>query len=57
MKKYKVRFNCSSFCDVVVLAKDKDDALFEAMLIAQCPQNEMEFCEFLKIEKFDKIQN
>lgn len=57
MKKYKVRMNCSSFHDVVVIAKNKTDAINEAQIISQCPQNGMEFGEFLEVEDGDEPEN
>ena len=57
MKKYKIRMNCSSFHDVVVKAKNKTEAITEAQIIAQCPQNGMEFGEFLEIEENDEPEN
>ena len=57
MKKYKIRMNCSSFCDVVVVANNEDEAKNEAYTIAQCPQNGMEFGEFLEIKECDKPEN
>ena len=57
MKKYKVRMNCSSFADVVVEAKSKEDAISEAYNHCQCPQNGMEFGEFLPVEEGDEVEN
>lgn len=57
MKKYKVRMNCSSFCDVVVEAKNKEEATDEAYKHCQCPQNGMEFGEFLEVEADDEVEN
>lgn len=55
MKKYKVRVQCVSYQDVVVLAPNKEKAKELAVHHAQCPQNDMEFCEFLPLEKWDKV--
>jgi len=49
--------NCISFHDVVVEAKNEDEAKKEAQIIAQCPQNGMEFGEFLPVEDDDEIDN
>ena len=57
MKKYKIRMNCSSFQDVVVEAKNKVDAITEAELHCTCPQNGMEFGEFLEVEEEDEPEN
>ena len=56
MKKYKVRMNCSSFHDVVVEASSKEEAKDKAISHAQCPQNGMEFGEFLPVEKDDEVE-
>ena len=55
--KYKIRFNCSSFHDVTVEAKNKEEALQEAENIAQCPSNGMEFGEFLEATEEDNVEN
>ena len=55
--KYKIRMNCSSFHDVVIKAKNKKEAIEEAEIIAQCPQNGMEFCEFLEVDENDEAEN
>ena len=57
MKTYKIRMNCSSFHDVVVKARNKEDAISEAYIVALCPQNGMEFGEFLEIEEGDEVDN
>lgn len=57
MKLFKIRFDCSSFHDVVVEAKDKEEALSIAQNIVQCPQNGMEFGEWLDIEEGDEPEN
>lgn len=57
MKKYKVRMNCSSFDDVVVEAENKDEAKDIALVHANCPQNGMEFAEFLDVEDGDEPIN
>ena len=57
MKKYKIIMNCSSFCDVVVEAKNREEAISEAELHCNCPQNGMEFGEFLEVEENDEITN
>ena len=57
MKKYKVRMNCSSFHDVVVEAKNTMEAITEAQIVAQCPQNGMVFGEFLEVEEGDEVNN
>jgi len=53
MKKYKIRMECSSFCDIVVEANSKDEAKGRAYDIALCPQNGFEFGEFLPLEEGD----
>ena len=53
MKIYKLRFNCSSFQDIVVRAKSKKQARAIAQNIVKCPQDGMEFWEFLSIENGD----
>lgn len=57
MKKYKVRLNCASFVDVVVVASSEQEAISEALILAQCPQNGLEFGEFLEVEKDDEREN
>lgn len=57
MKKYKVRMDCSSFDDVVVLANSEKEAKELAQIYCQCPQNGMEFAEFLPVGKEDKPRN
>jgi hypothetical protein len=57
MRKYKVRMDCSSFEDVVVLANSEKEAKELAQIYCQCPQNGMEFTEFLPVEKGDKPRN
>jgi len=57
MKKYKVRMNCLSFHDVVVLAKNKEEAKDRAFHLSQCPQGGMEFGEFLPVEEGDEPEN
>lgn len=57
MEKYKIRMNCSSFHDVVVKAENKEEAKREAEVHAQCPQNGMEFAEFLEVEEGDEPEN
>ena len=47
MKKYLIRMNCSSFQDVAVEANTKEEAKDKAYSEAHCPQNGMEFGEFL----------
>lgn len=47
MKIYKIRFNCASFQDVVVEAKNEEDAKNKGKALVQCPQFGMEFSEFL----------
>lgn len=54
---YKVRLNCSSFHDVVVRAKNKEEAKQEALTISTCPQNGMEFGEFLPVDEGDEPEN
>ena len=54
-KKFKVRMNCISFVDLVILAKNKKEAREQAEKSAICPQDDMEFVEFLEVEKNDKI--
>ena len=51
MKRYKIRMNCSSFHDIVVEAKNETEAKTEAWNIAVCPQNGMEFGEFLEVDE------
>jgi hypothetical protein len=53
--KYKLRFNCSSFHDVVVEANNKKEAIQIGYTKAQCPQNGMEFAEFLDVEDDDEV--
>lgn len=57
MKKtiYKIRMECTSFHDVVVEAENEEEAKDEAYLHSQCPQNGMEFGEFLMPEEGDEI--
>jgi len=55
MKHYKVRMNCSSFCDIVVVASNEDQAREYAEQVANCPQNGMEFGEFLEVEDSDIV--
>lgn len=57
MKIYKIRMNCVSFHDIVVEANSKQEAKEKAETIAQCPQNGMEFGEFLEVEEGDEPQN
>ena len=57
MKKYKLRMECTSFHDIVVEAKNKEEAISEAYLHCQCPQNGMEFGEFLEVETDDEVEN
>jgi len=57
MKIYKVRMNCSSFVDVVVRAENKQEAITEAQIYAECQQNGMEFGEFLEVESDDEPVN
>ncbi len=57
MRKYKVRMNCSSFQDIVVNANNKEEAIEEAQRFAQCPQNGMEFGEFLEVEDGEGAEN
>jgi hypothetical protein len=58
MKKFKIRLNCTGFTDVVVEAADKESAKFEAQRVASnCNNGEWEFCEFLKVEKDEEIEN
>ena len=58
MKKFKIRLNCCSFVDVVVRAKNKEEAMSEANRVAEsCPQNGLEFGEFLEVEKDDEVEN
>ena len=54
-KKYKVRMDCTSFHDIVVLAKNEEEAKEKAGLVAQCPQHGMEFNEFLDVEEGDEV--
>lgn len=49
--------NCASFHDIVVRANNEEEAKDQANIIAQCPQNGMEFGEFLKVEKGDEVEN
>ena len=57
MKLYKVRMNCTSFDDVVVRAKSKEEAKEQAEIYSQCPQEGMEFGEFLEVEEGDEPEN
>jgi len=52
-KIYKVRLNCASFVDVVVVAHNEKEAKEIALNSAQCPNNGLEFGEFLEVEKED----
>ena len=54
-KKFKIRMNCISFQDLVILADNKKQARKEAEKAASCPQNDMEFGEFLDVEEGDKV--
>ena len=54
-KKYKIRMNCSSFHDVIVMATTKKEAKEKAFDQSRCPQNGMEFGEFLEVEDGDEI--
>ena len=54
-KKFKVRMNCICFDDVVVLAENKKEAREIAEKHAQCPQGDMEFCEFLDVEDSEGV--
>ncbi len=56
MKKFKVRMNCISFEDIVVLAENEQGARALAEKHCQCPQADMEFGEFLNVEDWDKVQ-
>ena len=49
--------NCSSFQDIVVKADSKEEAKSEAQRLCQCPQNGMEFGEFLPVEREDEPEN
>ena len=55
MKKYKIRMECTSFYDVTVRARNEKEAKDEAFRLTQCPQNGMEFGEFLEVEKDDEV--
>jgi hypothetical protein len=57
MKLYKIRMNCSSFTDIIVKAENKEEAQQKAQIICQCPQNGMEFGEFLPVEEYDEPEN
>ena len=57
MKIYKLRFDCTSFHDIVVEADNEEDAKNKAHTIAQCPQNGLEFAEFLEVEEDDVPDN
>jgi NAD-dependent dihydropyrimidine dehydrogenase PreA subunit len=61
MKKYKVRLNCNSFVDVVVLANNKKEAINEAYRAYRCadscPQNGFDFGEFLDVDDNDEPIN
>jgi hypothetical protein len=57
MKLYKIRMNCLSFQDIVVKADSEEEAKIEAGNLCQCPQNGMEFGEFLPVEKDDEPEN
>lgn len=58
MKLYKIRFNCASFLDVVVSAGNKEEAIEEAQRVCSpCPQDGMEFSEFLSVEDGDQPEN
>ena len=53
---FKVRMNCASFHDIVVEAKNEEEAKNRAYIVAQCPSNGMEFGEFLPVEKDDEAE-
>lgn len=55
MKKYKIRMECASFDDVTVMARNETEAKDEAFRLAQCPQNGMEFGEFLEVEENEEV--
>lgn len=55
MKKYKIRMECTSFYDVTVMAKNETEAKDEAFRLTQCPQNGMEFGEFLEVEEDEEV--
>lgn len=56
MKKYKIRFNCTSFSDVVVKAENKAHAIIIARTkVSPCRDMGMEFAEFLPVEKDDEL--
>ena len=54
-QKYKIRMNCVSFTDLVILANSKKKARELAEKYAQCPQDDMEFGEFLELEDKDEV--
>jgi len=55
-KKFKVRCNCISFQDIVILASNKENAKKLAVKMSQCPDGDMEFGEFLELEDWDKAE-
>jgi len=58
MKKYKVRLNCHSFVDVVVIAVNQKQAVSEAYRVApSCPQDGFDFGEFLEVSEDDEPEN
>ena len=46
---------CTSFHDVIVEEKNKEEAIDRAYVVSLCPQNGMEFGEFLEIEEEDEV--
>jgi len=54
-KLYKIRMECTSFHDVIVESESEEEAKKEACIHAYCPQNGMEFGEFLPVDKEDEI--
>ncbi len=55
-KLYKVRMECTSHHDVVVMATNKEEAKEKARIHSQCRDMGMEFGEFLEVEEGD-IEN
>ncbi len=49
MKKYEIRINCACFADIIVEAKNKDEAIELAKMQFSCNGDSPEFGEVLSI--------